>query len=89
MQYVWNTSPSENGHPDEFDVMVYPEVQVSVDFTDLSTPGFYKVKMISTRVPELEKTLNPQHFIVPGLFKMYAFKLFEDALHEFFFFFVH
>ncbi|CAC5412771.1 MB21D1 [Mytilus coruscus] len=68
--------------PDEFDLMIYPDVQVSVDFDDKSVPGFYKVKMVSTRVPELDHTVTQKCYITPKAYKTYVFGLFDCVLQK-------
>ncbi|XP_063404088.1 cyclic GMP-AMP synthase-like isoform X2 [Mytilus trossulus] len=71
---------TKNCHPDEFDIMFYPELSVEVDFDDMKIPGFYKVKMVSPRVPELEHVLDKDRYIVPDKFKKYVFGLFDRVL---------
>ncbi|XP_071133456.1 cyclic GMP-AMP synthase-like receptor isoform X4 [Mytilus edulis] len=68
--------------PDEFDLMIYPDVQVSVDFDDKSVLGFYKVKMVSTRVPELDGTVTRNDYIRPEAYKTYVFELFDRVLQK-------
>ncbi|CAG2246658.1 MB21D1 [Mytilus edulis] len=60
---------TKNCHPDEFDIMFYPILSVEVNFDDMKIPGFYKVKMVSPRVPELEHVLDKDRYIVPDKFK--------------------
>ncbi|CAC5412769.1 MB21D1 [Mytilus coruscus] len=71
---------TKNCHPDEFDIMIYPNLSVEVNFDDMNIPGFYKVKMVSPRVHELEHVLNKDRYIVPGKFKSYVFGLFDRVL---------
>ncbi|XP_063404085.1 uncharacterized protein LOC134687597 isoform X2 [Mytilus trossulus] len=68
--------------PDEFDLMIYPDVQVSVDFDDKSVPGFYKVKMVSTRVSELDSTVTRNDYVTPGAYKTYVFGLIDRVLQK-------
>ncbi|CAC5412767.1 MB21D1 [Mytilus coruscus] len=71
---------TKNCHPDEFDIMIYPILSVEVDFDDMKIPGFYKVKMVSPRVQELDHVLDKDRYIVPGKFKNYVFGLFDRVL---------
>ncbi|XP_063404533.1 cyclic GMP-AMP synthase-like [Mytilus trossulus] len=71
---------TKNCHPDEFDIMIYPNLSVEVNFDVINIPGFYKVKMVSPRVPELEHVLDKDRYIVPGKFKKYVFGLFDRVL---------
>ncbi|XP_071133449.1 cyclic GMP-AMP synthase-like receptor isoform X2 [Mytilus edulis] len=71
---------TKNCHPDEFDIMIYPNLSVEVNFDVIKTPGFYKVKLVSPRVQELEHVLDNDRYIIPGKFKNYAFEMFDRVL---------
>ncbi|XP_076078031.1 uncharacterized protein LOC143048305 isoform X2 [Mytilus galloprovincialis] len=71
---------TKNCHPDEFDIMIYPNLSVEVNFDVIKIPGFYKVKLVSPRVQELEHVLDNDRYIIPGKFKNYAFEMFDRVL---------
>lgn len=55
---------------------------MAVDFSDKSVPGFYKVKMISTRVSEIKDSIDGNGYVIPGEFKTIAFDLFDKAIRH-------
>jgi len=71
----------QNDYPDEFDIMIYPKLQVSVELKDRTHLGFCKVKMVSTRgIDEMKNVINDKDYIMPKEFKNYAFNLFDKVL---------
>lgn len=60
--------------------MIYPNLSVEVNFDVIKIPGFYKVKLVSPRVQELEHVLDNDRYIIPGKFKNYAFEMFDRVL---------
>jgi hypothetical protein len=71
----------QNDYPDEFDIMIYPKLQVSVELKKQTQLGFCKVKMVSTRgIDEMKNLIDEKGYIIPKAFKDYVFNLFDKVL---------
>jgi len=61
--------------------MIYPNnLQVQVDFeSNIQVPGFYKVKLVSSRCEEINSIVDNDGYIMPAGFKHYVFGLFDEV----------